>query len=143
VSTAADRVAFVDTNVLVRHLTGDPPEQARRATAFLRGATSLVLADLVVAELVYVLESNYALPRMDVAQSARAAIAMPSVTVLDDDLLFRALELYEDPGLDFAEAYLAACAERTGIGAVASFDRGLDRVSSIRRIEPQPNNLMG
>lgn len=27
--------AFVDTYVLIRHLTGDPPEQARRATKLL------------------------------------------------------------------------------------------------------------
>ena len=44
--------AFVDTNVLVRHLTGDPPEQAARATAYLAAADELLLADLVVAEMV-------------------------------------------------------------------------------------------
>jgi predicted nucleic acid-binding protein len=49
--------AFVDTNVLVRHLTGDPPALAKRATALLRDGSELFLADLIVAETVYVLES--------------------------------------------------------------------------------------
>jgi len=34
--------AFVDSNVLVRHLTGDPPRQAQQATEFVRGAESLI-----------------------------------------------------------------------------------------------------
>jgi predicted nucleic acid-binding protein len=49
--------AFVDTDILVRHLTGDPPEQAARASRFLAAADELLLADLVVAEVVCVLES--------------------------------------------------------------------------------------
>jgi len=51
---------FVDTNVLVRHLTGDPPEMAVRATAYLRRESELLLTDLVAAETVSVLESFYA-----------------------------------------------------------------------------------
>ena len=49
--------AFVDTNVFVRHLTGDPPEQAAAATAFLSDAEELYVPDLVLAEVVFVLES--------------------------------------------------------------------------------------
>ncbi|MBW3641154.1 MAG: PIN domain-containing protein, partial [Actinobacteria bacterium] len=49
--------AFVDTNILVRHLTGDPPELAARAAAYLRAEPELLLTDLIVAETVYVLES--------------------------------------------------------------------------------------
>src|SRR5205807_1713405 len=48
--------AFVDTNILVRHLTGDPPAMAARATAYLREEPELLLTDLIVAETVYVLE---------------------------------------------------------------------------------------
>jgi len=30
--------AFIDTNIIVRHLTGDPPDMADRATRFLAAA---------------------------------------------------------------------------------------------------------
>ena len=46
------------------------------------------------------------------------------------------IELYEVERLDFADAYLVASAESTGVGIVASFDRSLDRVGSVRRDEP-------
>ena len=126
--------AFVDTNILVRHLTGDPPEQAARATAFLAAADELLLADLVVAETVYVLESFYEVPRARVAELIRAIIAFPTIVVLDPAMLLRSLEVYETDRLDFAEAYLVAQAERSGIGVIASFDRAIDRVTTVRRL---------
>ena len=128
--------AFVNTNILVRHLTGDPPEQAARASRFLAAGDELLLADMVVAEVVYVLESFYEVPRARVAELVRAIIAFPAIVVLDAAMLLRALEVYETARLDFAEAYLVAQAERSGVGAVASFDKAIDRVTTVRRIEP-------
>jgi predicted nucleic acid-binding protein len=127
--------AFVDTNILVRHLTGDPPQQAARATAFLAAADELLLVDLVVAETVSVLESFYEVPRARVAELARAIIAFPAVVVLDPVLLLRSLEVYETDRLDFADAYLVGQAERSGVGVIASFDKAIDRVTTVRRLE--------
>lgn len=128
--------AFIDTNVLVRHLTGDPPDMAARATAYLLTETELLLADLVAAETVYVLESFYEAPRYEIAQAIRSLVAFDSVVCVDPALLLRAVEAYETERLDFAEAYLVACAESTGVNKVASFDRSLDRITTIERIEP-------
>lgn len=128
--------AFLDTNVIVRRLTGEPPDQARRATEFLAQADELIFTDVIAAELVYVLESFYEVGRARVADLVRAVIAFPPVVVLDAPLLLRALEVYEVDRLDFADAYLVACAEASGIEAIASFDRSIDRVGTVRRIEP-------
>ena len=129
--------AFVDTNILIRHLTGDPPGQTRRATRFLEQADVLLLPDLIVAEVAYVLESFYEVPRRtEVASTLRAILAFPAIRVLDVELLQRAVEVYEVHRLDFADAYLVASAERTGVGVVASFDRSIDRVPTVRREEP-------
>lgn len=128
--------AFVDTNVLVRHLTGDPFDMAEAATAYLQSETELLLTDVVAAETVYVLESFYEAPREQVAQALRSVVAFGSVVSVDPALLLRAAEVYELERVDFAEAYLVACAESTGVGRVASFDRSLDRVGTIERVEP-------
>ena len=128
--------AFVDTNVLIRHLTGDPPAQARLATRYLDRAEQLLLPDLILAEVTYVLESFYEVARIEVAEALRAILAFRAIRVVDAPLLHRAVELYELHGLDFADAYLGASAERTGIGVVASFDRGIDRIGTVRREEP-------
>ena len=128
--------AFVDTNILVRHQTGDPPAMAARATAYLASASELYLADLIVAETVYVLESYYEAPRSQVAVAMRSLIAFDSIVTVDPALLLRAIEVYEIDRLDFAEAYLVACAESTGVGRVVSFDKAIDRVTTVERIEP-------
>ena len=73
--------AFVDTNILVRHLTGDPPAMAARATAYLASADELYLPDLIVAETVYVLESYYEVPRPQVAMAMRSLIAFDARSV--------------------------------------------------------------
>ena len=130
--------AFIDTNILIRHLTGDPPEMATRATAYLSQERELLLTDLVAAETVYVLESFYEAPRDEVGQAIRSLLAFDSIVCVDPPLLMRAIEVYETDRVDFAEAYLVACAESTGVGRVASFDRSIDRVETIERVEPPP-----
>lgn len=128
--------AFVDTNILVRHLTGDPPEMAVRASAYLATEAELLLTDLVVAETVYVLESFYGASREVVAQAMRSLVAFDATICVDPALLLRAIEVYEIDRIDFAEAYLVACAESTGVSMIASFDRSIDRVETVRRVEP-------
>ena len=128
--------AFVDTNVLIRHLTGDPPAQARLATRYLERADELLLPDLILAEVAYVLESFYEVGRSEVAEALRAVLTFRAIRVVDAPLLMRTVELYEVHRLDFADAYLAASAERSGVGVVASFDRGLDKVTTVVREEP-------
>ena len=109
---------------------------AAASTGYLRTETELLLTDVVAAETVYVLESFYEAPRAQVAGALRSLVAFDSVVCVDPALVLRAAEVYETHRVDFAEAYLVACAESTGVRRVASFDRSLDRVETIERIEP-------
>ncbi len=104
-------------------------------TRYLATADEL-LSDLILADVAYVLESFCETPRAQVATTLRAVLAFPAIRVLDADLLQRAVEVYEVHRLDFADAYLVASAERTGVGVIASFDRSIDRVTTVRREEP-------
>ncbi|MGH9293677.1 MAG: PIN domain-containing protein, partial [Acidimicrobiales bacterium] len=78
--------AFVDTNVLVLHLTGDPPDVAQAATNYLGTETELLLTEVVAAETVYVLASFYEAPRGQVAQALRSLVAFDSVVCVDPAL---------------------------------------------------------
>lgn len=107
---------------------------AKRATKLLATAENLILTDLIVAECVYVLQSFYEVGPEQIAGTLRAAFALPSLDVPGLDVLLRALELFEGRGIDFADAYLVASAEHTGVGAVASFDKEIDRIKAVRRV---------
>jgi predicted nucleic acid-binding protein len=128
--------AFIDTNIIVRHLTGDPADMAARATTFLESASGLLLTDLVLAEAVYVLESFYHVPHAKVAEAMRSLIAFKAVITVDPALLLRALEVYEVERLDFAEAYLVASAESSAVNTIVSYDKSIDRITTVERLEP-------
>ncbi|HEX3069511.1 MAG TPA: hypothetical protein VHX14_13150 [Thermoanaerobaculia bacterium] len=71
-----------------------------------------------------------------ISAASRAPQAVHSFVAGDHDLLLRAVEIYEVDRLDFAEAYLVALAEMSDVKHVASFDRQIDRVGSVQRVEP-------
>ena len=66
-------------------------------------------------------------------KAIRSLVAFRSIVAVDVPLLLRAVEMHETDRLDFAEAHLVACAESTGVGRVATFDRSIDRVQSVQR----------
>lgn len=94
------------------------------------------MTDLVAAECVYVLESVYEVDRYDVAELMRSVVGFKAVKVEDETVLYHTLELYEQHNVGFADAYLAACAEHSGIGRVMSFDRDIDKIPTVQRIAP-------
>lgn len=127
-----------DANIFIRHFTGEPAEQARRATAYLRSAGDLLLLDLVTAECVYVLQSVYAQSRAEITVLLRSVLAIPSVRSEHPGLLHRTLDLYESQSqISFVDAYLIAAAEVYKIADVVSFYRGIKGSSAVRRVEPQ------
>ena len=88
------------------------------------------------------LESFYEVPSGRVAELMRAAIALRTIKTLDSATLLRALEVYEVDHLDFAEAYLVvAQTEATGVEAILSFDKSIDRISTVTRHEPDPTSI--
>lgn len=127
---------LIDTNIVVRHLVGEPPAMARRATAWLRSGHGALLTDVVFAETMYVLSSVYERSRHEVASAMRSLLALDGIDADQPALLLRAVDVFEFDRLDFADAYLVAYAESAGIDKIASFDRAIDRVRTVQRIEP-------
>jgi predicted nucleic-acid-binding protein len=107
----------------------------RSGPHYLAAERGILLTDLVAAETVYVLESFYEAPRGQVAEAMRSLLAFDSIVCVDPALLLRPVEVYEIDRLDFAEAYLVASAESTEVFRVASFDKAIDRIATVERIE--------
>lgn len=92
----------------------------------------LILTDVVAAECVYVFESVYELTRDRIAFLIVTALGFPDITAPNESALLRAFELYA-AGNDFVDSYLVASAEEGG-AAVASFNKGIDRIGTVRRV---------
>ena len=108
----------VDTNVLVRFLVNDDPEQARRAKMLIAEAPVLV-TPTVLLETEWVLRAGYRMRAVDIVHCFRALLGLPTVTIRDPQAIAEALDACE-AGLDFADAsHLALSIDATGF---ATFD---------------------
>jgi predicted nucleic acid-binding protein len=132
--------ALIDSNVILRYLTKDPPKMAEAALRTLddaqNGKISLLLTSLTVAEVVWVLESFYGQTKTKIAEIIGQFLFCDGLEVEDPDLIIEALSLYHEKNLDFADAFLAAIALRRGPQGIYSFDHDFNRVPGITRLEP-------
>ncbi len=131
---------FLDSNVLLRHLLADHPEQSPRATEYLsrveRGEIEVHTTDTVVFEVVFTLERSYCQPKQAISDALLALLELPGINLPGKRRYRRAFDLYVQHSLPFADAYHAAVMESLGITEVISFDRHFDRIPGITRAEP-------
>lgn len=124
--------------MLVRFLTGSPPEMAGRAADLLekarRGELSLTVHAVVVAETVWVLESFYGYGKAEIARALVPLLEDQGLRVEGARTVVRSLESMAENNVDFADALLAEMARVRG-GGVASFDRDF-RKFDIETYEP-------
>lgn len=118
---------FVDTNVFLRYLTNDVPAQAEAVEALLgrarNGDVSLVTNTIVIAEIVWTLESFYHLSAERIRDQVLAIANTPGLTLPERDVIMQAAVWYADEHVDFADAYSAAWMASQGISVAATFDR--------------------
>lgn len=132
---------FVDTNLFIRYLTNDDPVKADRVEKLLNeaaaGKIKLVSAEMVMAEIVWVLESYYGLKNLEIGKMIKAILATPGLEVINGPLVERALEYYLSYKIDFIDGYIAAVMSRKNIKEIFSYDKKhLSRIESIQRKEP-------
>ena len=138
---AAPERVFVDTNVFLRYLTNDVPKQADAVEHLLRragaGEVVLVTGILVIAEIVWTLESFYKLSRVDIQEKVRAIINTPGLEVYERIVISQAVSDYVDRNVDFVDAYNASWMLAQGIRSVRTFDRRhFCRFESLEVLEP-------
>ena len=129
--TESPPIVWVDADVVLRLLTGQPKGQAQAAAALMAradaGELRLRLCPLVVAEVVWVLTSAYDAPRERVADVLTSFLASGGLVVEEGMLLVAALAQMAEQRVDFVDAYLAAKARLSG-APVATFDGDFDRL---------------
>lgn len=92
----------VDTNLIIRYLTGDHPEQAARARDIV-DRRDVFVPITVMMEVEWVLPSSYRFNRLQISDAIRIFAGMPTVTLEDSGAVAAALDLLNQ-GVDFADA---------------------------------------
>jgi predicted nucleic acid-binding protein len=96
---------FLDTNVLLRHLLQDHPQQSPRSTAYLarveRGEIKVRTADTVVFETVFTLQRQYGVPKEDIRDNLLPILELPGIVLPGKRRLRKVFDLYVDLNLPF------------------------------------------
>ena len=126
----------VDANLLVRILTNDDPNQARRAVKILK-SDDIYIPKTVLLETEWVLRHAYEVGRSAIAVGFQKLLGLPNVSVEDPDSIYQAISWYENK-FDFADALHLASGRRCE--SFATFDSSLikkaQQFSSMEMIKP-------
>ena len=117
----------LDTNVLVRFVVQDDPEQAEAAGRLIENRCTRespgLVSGLVLAELVWVLRGAYRLEKPVVVSVLRQILQTAELTVDNPALVWAALSDFENGSADFADCLIGHGNHAAGCGATFTFDR--------------------
>ena len=134
-------LVFVDTNLFLRYLTNDVPAQADAVEKLLRqaeqGKLGLVTNSMVIAEIVWTLESYYELDRDDIQNKVLAILNTPGLEISEGNLILKSIIWYAEKNVDFIDAYNAAWMEQKGIEKIYTFDqKHFARFDNVEAMKP-------
>jgi len=133
---------FVDTDVIIRLLTGDDLKKQAAAAALFeqveQGLLTIAAPDTVIADAVYVLSSPrlYHIARSEVRELLTPLVRLPHFRVQNQQSILQALDLFSSTNLDFGDTFIIASMEQQDSSTLYSYDKGFDRIQNIKRQEP-------
>lgn len=118
--------AVVDTNVLLRLLIRDDNAKTKACERLLEKARgkeiSLHIVPVTVMEIVWVLEKYYKLDRKIIREMTEAVINTPELNIEMEDVFRKALRLYEEKNVKFADAVIGYWGMERGFSDVYTYD---------------------
>lgn len=117
----------IDTNVLIRIITPDHPQQTAAARNFI--APGAWVSTLTLVEAMWVLESVYGLVPKEQIKALEMLLQHRDLVIQDHEAVKAALDLFRArPALGFSDCLIVATAHKAGHLPLGTFDRKLDKV---------------
>lgn len=124
----------LDTNVLVRFLTRDDPEQSSLVDALIGtlGADNVAFVSRdVMLELVWVLRKGYGFRRAEIARALQSLMEAEEFEIENETTVHQALDAYAQGGPGFADHLILSVSQARGCTALATLDRKLARLDGV------------
>ena len=131
---------FIDTNIFIRFLVNDIPQKADACEKIFKNAVAkketLFTTEMVIAEIIWVLESYYELSQQEVQEKVEKILNTPNLICPHKDLILNALIICGEKNIDYIDAYNALILKNKGITELYSYDKHYDRMDWLTRLEP-------
>lgn len=119
----------LDTNVLIRYLTLDDPDQVAKVDHLLERASQagelLLIDTIVLCEVAWVLRASYGLGRAEVAEALQRILEVRSFLVEGREIVRKAVRAFRAGSGDFADYLIGEKNRRAGCRATATLDKAL------------------
>jgi predicted nucleic-acid-binding protein len=123
----------VDTNLLVRLVTRDHPEQAAATEAFVAGGAWV--SHIVLVEAMWVLDSVYGLGPEKIATAVEMLLNHRDLTLQESETVTAALRYFQRwPALGFSDCLILAVARKAGHLPLGTCDRDLGKIEGTQRL---------
>ena len=126
-------MTLVDTNIILRYLLNDIPEQSEIARRELKSGNVKILMQ-VVAEVIYVFDKVYKINRKEISENLFKVFFLDGVVVENEEIIFFAVAEYRDSNLDFVDELLYAYGKIRGM-SVKTFDNRLNKKIELLKIK--------
>ena len=116
----------LDTNVLVRYIAQDEPEQAAAATRLIEGFTTEApgfISTVTLVETVWVLARAYKAPKNAIAGVIEGLLRARELVVENAEAHYLALAAFQGAPADYADAVIAQAGKQAGCERTVTFDR--------------------
>ena len=134
----------IDTNVLVRYIVQDDPEQSRQATHFIERTcsgeeSSIFITGIVLCELVWVLETSYEYPKESIIPVLEKILKTRQFCIYQSEILWNCFHDYQQINIDFADSYIAHLNASNSCEYTVTFDKKASRLKQFKQLNDKNN----
>jgi predicted nucleic-acid-binding protein len=123
----------VDTNLIVRLIVRDDPEQVGAAEAFI--AKGAWVSHLVLAETLWVLDAAYERSAEQLTTAVEMLLNHKELTLQDSGVVVAALDLFRArPAISFSDCLVLEIARKAGHLPLGTFDKALAKQSGAEQV---------
>ena len=115
---------LIDANAILRYMLNDNPDMALK-TRDLISKSKIFTRYEVLAEVIYVLNKVYLLPRIEISEGIKVFLLHPNMETESEEVMTLALETYANTNMDFVDCVLYSFNKSCGYG-VFTFDKQLN-----------------
>lgn len=125
---------FVDTNIILRFLLGDSDSVAVQKV--LNGKNTLVIPDIVIAEVIWTLSRFYKWPKVKIIEFLVVLLKSSNVE-FSEAVVFSSFNTFLKNNIKYTDAYISVLMGNANINEIYSFDHDFDKIPKVKRLEPK------
>lgn len=119
----------IDTNVLIRYIVQDDPDQSKTASQYLEQNCTVdspgFLNHLVLCEIVWVLKRAYKYDKVIIVEVLKKILMTAEFSIENSDLVWKAMKEYELGQADFSDYIIGLSNLQNNCEYTVSFDKSV------------------